>query len=150
EEAGAPRQGRREMAGALRGRQKSRREELLRRARIPRHGRDPGKLRVPQVAKGLSPMLRRHFLALPFAAAAMAQDNPSWTQPFPAHRVAKNLHYVGSRGLASYLITTDQGHILINSSLTSSPDLIRPAVEKLGYKFSDVRILLISHAHWDH
>jgi len=95
-------------------------------------------------------MLRRHFLALPFAAAAMAQDNPSWTQPFPPHRVAKNLHYVGSRGLASYLITTDQGHILINSSLASSPDLIRGSVEKLGYKFSDVRILLISHAHWDH
>jgi metallo-beta-lactamase class B len=95
-------------------------------------------------------MLRRHFLALPFAAAAMAQDNPSWTQSYPPHRVAKNLHYVGSRGLASYLITTDEGHILINSSLASSPDMIRGSVEKLGYKFSDVRILLISHAHWDH
>jgi len=95
-------------------------------------------------------MLRRHFLALPFAAAAMAQENASWTQPFPPHRVAKNLHYVGSRGLASYLITTDEGHILINSSLASSPELIRGSVEKLGYKFGDVRILLISHAHWDH
>lgn len=94
-------------------------------------------------------MLRRHFLALPFAAAALAQDK-SWTEPFPPHRVARNLYYVGSRGLASYLITTEEGHILINSNLASSPDQIRASVEKLGYKFSDVKILLISHAHWDH
>jgi metallo-beta-lactamase class B len=52
--------------------------------------------------------------------------------------------------LASYLITTSQGHILINSSLESSVPLIRDSVEKLGFHFSDVKILLISHAHWDH
>src|SRR5579885_3096279 len=93
-------------------------------------------------------MLRRHFLALPFAAAAFAQND--WTEPFPPHRIAKNLYYVGSRGLASYLLTTEQGHILINSSLPQSVDLIRASVEKLNYKFGDVRILLISPAHWDH
>lgn len=95
-------------------------------------------------------MLRRHFLALPFAAAALAQDNPSWTEPFPPHRVAKNLYYVGSRGLASFLLTTEEGHILINSNLVRSVDQIRASVEKLGYKFSDVKILLISQGHWDH
>jgi metallo-beta-lactamase class B len=95
-------------------------------------------------------MLRRHFLALPFAAAAFAQDNPSWTQAFPPHRIVANLYYVGSRGLASYLLPSEQGHILINSNLASSPDQIRASIERLGYKFSDVRILLISHAHWDH
>lgn len=96
-------------------------------------------------------MLRRHFLALPFAAAAAsAQSDSTWTQPFPPHRIVTNLFYVGSRGLASYLLTSEQGHILINSNLASSPDQIRASVEKLGYKFADIRVLLISHAHFDH
>ncbi len=78
------------------------------------------------------------------------QGNSSWSEPFTPHRVAGNLYYVGTRGLASYLITTPEGHILINSSLESSVPLIRASVEKLGFKFSDVKILLVSHAHWDH
>src|SRR6185503_14258894 len=52
--------------------------------------------------------------------------------------------------LANYLVTTSQGHILINSSLEASVPLIRTSVEKLGFKFADIKILLISHAHWDH
>jgi metallo-beta-lactamase class B len=60
------------------------------------------------------------------------------------------VYYVGSQGLASYLITTSEGHILINSSLESSVPLIRASVEKLGFHFSDIKILLISHGHWDH
>jgi metallo-beta-lactamase class B len=84
------------------------------------------------------------------ATLAAAQGTPDWTAPFPPHRIADNLYYVGSQGLASYLITTPNGHILINSSLESSVPLIRESVEKLGFKFSDVKILLISHAHWDH
>ncbi len=79
-----------------------------------------------------------------------AQDRSSWTEPFPPHRIAGNLYYVGSRDLASYLITTPQGHVLINSSLEESVSLIRVSVEKLGFKFADIRILLISHAHSDH
>ena len=82
-------------------------------------------------------------------ATAWAQD-PTWMQPFPPHKVAGNVYYVGSRGLASYLITTPQGHILINSSLEASVPLIQSSVEKLGFHFSDIKILLISHAHWDH
>lgn len=80
----------------------------------------------------------------------LAQSDPSWTEPFPAFKIIGNVYYVGSRGLASYLITTPQGHILINSNLESSPPQIRESVEKLGFHFSDVKILLISHAHWDH
>lgn len=79
-----------------------------------------------------------------------AQVRPEWTEPFPPFRIAGNLYYVGSKGLANYLITTPQGHILINSDLESSVPLIRASVETLGFNFSDVRILLISHAHWDH
>jgi metallo-beta-lactamase class B len=61
-----------------------------------------------------------------------------------------NIYYVGSRGLASYLITTPAGHILINSNLKSSVPLIRENIEKLGFHFGDVKILLISHGHFDH
>jgi metallo-beta-lactamase class B len=84
------------------------------------------------------------------ASALGAQVNPDWIEPFPPFRIAGNLYYVGSKDLASYLITTPQGLILINSDLETSPPLIRASVEKLGFKFGDVRILLISHAHWDH
>lgn len=85
-----------------------------------------------------------------FAGKAAAQNDPSWTEPFPPFRIAGNLYYVGSKGLANYLITTPQGHILINSDLEANVPLIRASVEKLGFKFSDIKILLISHAHWDH
>ena len=57
---------------------------------------------------------------------------------------------MGSKDLASYLVTTPEGDILINSSLESSPALIKKSVESLGFKFTDVKILLISHAHYDH
>ena len=90
------------------------------------------------------------FVIAGFAFPLAAQAPPDWSEPFPPHRVAGNVYYVGSKGLASYLITTPQGHILINSNLELSPVLIRKSVEQLGFKFSDVKILLISHAHWDH
>ena len=73
-----------------------------------------------------------------------------WTEPFPAFRIADSLYYVGSKGLANYLITTPEGHILINSDFEANVPLIRNAVESLGFKFSDIKILLISHAHSDH
>ena len=84
------------------------------------------------------------------SASLSAQNAPDWTEPFPPYRVIGNVYYVGSRGLASYLITTPEGSILINSSLEASVPLIRSSIEKLGFKFSDVKILLISHAHIDH
>ncbi len=96
-------------------------------------------------------MLQRFLSILLLSLCSIASAQPSsWTEPFPPHKVAGNLHYVGSRDLASYLITTPEGHILINSSLEESVPLIRGSVEKLGFKFTDIRILLISHAHSDH
>jgi metallo-beta-lactamase class B len=89
-------------------------------------------------------------LLLFLAKGATAQETPDWTNPFPPYRIVGNIYYVGSQGLASYLIVTPQGLILINSSLEKSVPLIRESVEKLGFHFSDVKILLISHAHWDH
>jgi metallo-beta-lactamase class B len=81
---------------------------------------------------------------------ASSQAPPDWTEPFPPFRIAGNLYYVGSKGLASYLITTPQGHILINSDLEANVPMIQASIEQLGFKFGDVKILLISHAHWDH
>ena len=79
-----------------------------------------------------------------------AQVPASWTKPFPPFRIAGNLYYVGSEDLAAYLLVTPQGNILINSNLESSPPQIRKAIESLGFKYSDTKILLISHGHYDH
>jgi metallo-beta-lactamase class B len=84
------------------------------------------------------------------AVGPVAAQNREWTEPFPPFKIAGNLYYVGSKGLASYLITTAQGHILINSNLEESVPQIRASVERLGFKFADIKILLISHAHFDH
>ena len=89
-------------------------------------------------------------VAIASASTLYAQAGGDWTEPFPPFRIAGNLYYVGSKGLASYLIATSQGHILINSDLEENVPLIRASVEKLGFKFADIQILLISHAHWDH
>jgi metallo-beta-lactamase class B len=79
-----------------------------------------------------------------------AHTNPDWTTPIAPFHIAGNLYYVGGRDLASYLIVTPQGDILINSSLESSVAMIRASVEQLGFKYKDIKILLISHAHFDH
>jgi len=94
--------------------------------------------------------LRAIVLVAIVTTSAFAQNSSDWTQPFPAFRIADNLYYVGSKGLASYLITTPQGHILINSDLEANVPMIRASIEQLGLKYTDIKILLISHAHWDH
>jgi metallo-beta-lactamase class B len=84
------------------------------------------------------------------ACGSFAQNPPDWTEPFPPFRIAGNLYYVGSKGLASYLVTTPQGNILINSDLEANVPMIKESIEKLGFRFKDTKILLISHAHFDH
>lgn len=78
------------------------------------------------------------------------ESNPSWVQPFPAFKIVGNLYYVGSQDLAAYLIVTPQGNILINSNLESSPTQIKQAIESLGFRYKDTKILIISHGHFDH
>src|SRR5260221_13848622 len=81
---------------------------------------------------------------------SLAAEHPDWTEPFPGFRIAGNLYYVGTRGLASYLVATPAGHILINSDLEETVPLVQTSIEKLGFKLADVKVLLISHAHSDH
>jgi metallo-beta-lactamase class B len=71
-------------------------------------------------------------------------------KPFPAHKIIGNLYYVGSQALASFLIVTPEGNILINSDYEATVPVIRASVEQLGFKFADTKILLGSHAHGDH
>jgi metallo-beta-lactamase class B len=80
--------------------------------------------------------------------ASYAAD--TYLTPFPAHHVIANIYYVGSKGQANYLITTPKGNILINSGVEKSPPMIKKSIQKLGFKYSDTKILLISHAHFDH
>lgn len=77
-------------------------------------------------------------------------DKPEWSKPYKPFRIAGNLYYVGTYDLACYLITTPRGHILINEALDKTVDQLKTNVESLGFKFSDIKILLISQAHFDH
>ncbi len=81
---------------------------------------------------------------------ARAGVNPAWTTPLAPFQISGNLYYVGSRDLAAYLIVTPSGDILLNSNLEQSVPQIRRSVEQLGFRFGDIKILLISHAHFDH
>jgi metallo-beta-lactamase class B len=85
-----------------------------------------------------------------YSALTVAQTPPDWTKPIAPFRVAGNLYYVGSEGLASYLVATAQGNILINSDLEANVPMLKASVEALGFKWTDTKILLISHAHFDH
>jgi metallo-beta-lactamase class B len=93
--------------------------------------------------------MRRLLIVLAVAGFAAGQAR-EWNKPFPAHKVIGNVYFVGTAELGSYLITTPEGHILINSDFESTVPSIRASVEKLGFKFNDIKILLGSHAHGDH
>lgn len=83
--------------------------------------------------------------------AARAQTaGKEFLAPFPAHHVIGNIYFVGSRSLGIYLIATPQGHILVNAGLEESVPGIQESIAKLGFKLSDIKVLLISHAHYDH
>lgn len=103
----------------------------------------------------LNSLLKPLFVVLLLAAALplfakTSFETPAWTRPVAPFRIAGNLYYVGSEDLAAYLIVTPQGDILINSNLESSVPQIQKSIETLGFHLSDVKILLISHAHFDH
>lgn len=100
--------------------------------------------------RGIAAVCLSFAFVLFLARETSAQNPADWTQPFPPFRVAGNLYYVGSKGLANYLVTTPQGNILINSDLEANVPMISASVEKLGFHFKDTKILLISHAHYDH
>ena len=99
----------------------------------------------------LPPMIRLiAALSLVLMSVPAAAQPADWSRPFPAHRVIGNLYAVGTYDLACFLITSDDGHILINTGLAESAPLIRENVESLGFRLEDVRVLLTMQAHYDH
>ncbi len=86
-------------------------------------------------------------LPLPVQAAG---DPPAWREPVEPFRIVGNIFYVGSKGLAAYLIATPDGAILIDGTLEDNVPMIERNIDKLGYRMRDVKILLNNHAHFDH
>ena len=96
-------------------------------------------------------MLMAVLAAMPSVAQAQTvEDRTQDRVAFPAHKIVGNLYYVGTGTLNSYLITTPQGHILINTNFEETVPLMEQALAKLGYKWTDVKVILGSHAHGDH
>ena len=96
-------------------------------------------------------MLRKFAIAAALSllgAPAMAASE--YEVPFPAHHVVANIYFVGTKGQANYLITTPEGNILVNSGLETTLPMTKQSIAKLGFKYADTKILLISHAHFDH
>ena len=89
-------------------------------------------------------------LALLVALLISATSNARADGPYPAHKVVDNIYYVGSNDLAIYLVTTPKGHMLINTGFDETVPLIQASVRSLGFKMTDIKIILASHAHADH
>ncbi|MDA0204777.1 MAG: subclass B3 metallo-beta-lactamase [Acidobacteria bacterium] len=91
------------------------------------------------------------LLAVLFAIApAVEAQREDWVRPFEAHRVIGPLYYVGTYDLGVFLLTSDEGHMLINTGLKDSAPLIRQSIEDLGFEYEDVKVLLTMQAHYDH
>jgi metallo-beta-lactamase class B len=94
--------------------------------------------------------MRRILLFVLLAPLALADFNPAWNKPAQPFLIAGNIYSVGTNFLASYLIKTPAGDILINPNFEESVPVIKQNVEALGFHFSDIKIILIAHAHDDH
>lgn len=82
--------------------------------------------------------------------AASLTDNDEWTREFPPFRMIGNVYWVGSYDLSTYLITSPQGHILVNTGVGDTAQKIKKGVESLGFKMSDIKVLTATHGHIDH
>jgi len=89
-------------------------------------------------------------MLLSLTAINVHAQNEAWTRPYPGFQIIDNLYGVGTYDLSVFLITSYEGHILINTGLEDSTTLIKSNIESLGYRLEDVKILLQMQAHWDH
>jgi metallo-beta-lactamase class B len=78
------------------------------------------------------------------------ETSRGWNKPVPPFRIVGNLYYVGATEIASFLITTPQGHFLLDGGFVETAPQIERNIAQLGFKLADVKILLNSHAHFDH
>lgn len=100
--------------------------------------------------------MKRFLISLAVAVAAVAApvahaDPANWTKPFRPYRVVGNIYYVGSEGLSAWLITSAEGHILLDGGPSAEGGkLIERNIRQLGFQLSDVKVLINTHAHFDH
>jgi len=94
-------------------------------------------------------LLSAALAAASLAVSASAQES-TWAAPAKPFHIIDNTYYVGSKGLAAYLITTPAGHILLDTGLPQNAAMVEQHIAEVGFKLADVKILLISHAHYDH
>ena len=85
-----------------------------------------------------------------FSREWYAQFSGPYSQPLEPFRIVGNVYYVGASGISSFLITTPEGHILLDTGFAPTVPRIKESVEKLGFKLTDVKVILNSHAHCDH
>jgi len=90
------------------------------------------------------------FLSATAQKVTEPKADEEWSRPCQPFRIAGNLYYVGTYDLACYLVSTNEGSILINTGLASSASQIKTNIEAMGFRFSDVKILLTTQAHYDH
>jgi metallo-beta-lactamase class B len=91
------------------------------------------------------------LLACPILAHAQADPTSrSWNQPVEPYRIVGNVYYVGASDVTSFLITTPEGHILLDGGFVETAPIIEANIKKLGFKIEDVKVLLSGHAHFDH
>lgn len=90
------------------------------------------------------------ILSAPHAGAVSASQHPAWTRPVAPFRVVGDVYYVGTEGLAAYLIVSPKGDVLLDGTLPENAPLIERNIEKLGFRVTDVKVLVNSHAHFDH
>ena len=98
----------------------------------------------------MSRLISTFLLITLLLAGQTAATRVQWNQPMEPFRIAGNIYYVGTAGLASYLITTPQGDFLLDGGLPESAPRIEKSIIKLGFRLEDVKILINSHAHSDH
>ena len=88
--------------------------------------------------------------AVPVGAQAQPFPRDAWNAPQEPVRVFGNVYYVGPRGVSAVLVTSGEGHVLIDGGLPESVPRIMSSIRALGFRPEDVRLILNSHVHFDH
>lgn len=102
------------------------------------------------IVRPLAALLLACVMPMASVSAQSAETRIGWNRPAEPFRIRGNLYYVGTAGLSSYLLTGPKGHVLIDGALPESAPIIAANIRKLGFRLSDVHILLINHSHVDH
>jgi len=98
--------------------------------------------------RGMFAALTACLVGLAYPAAA--ENEPEWSQAQAPFRIVGDIYYVGSKGLAAYLIVSPAGDVLLDGTLAENAPMVERNIEALGFHLRDVKVLLVSHAHFDH